>query len=549
MSVPRTPWGPLLVVWAFFFAGPAWHYLPVLAENPWTIVQDDARHFVVWLRALAAPELFPDDPMAAFFRAVTPDLYEALYLPALRLGIDVVAWQMIVLMPAIAALSLLAMERVIAIFEADLALRLAILMVLAAFAHAFYVHGLPRDFALPILCFAIFAYATGRPVLMGAVMGLGAAIYPSAAITAGVGLGLCEVARLLRERRVTRQSATIVVAALAGALGLAAFMAGSSGLGETFRLAEVQAVPIFQEGGRTEYFEGESAAERIACGHRAGLFAACIPGPLWPLTALVYAAVIGGTLAFLARRNKGDWRLLAWLCAGGLGLFALASVFAFEFHLPSRYARWSIQFVAVFCLAILMSLGLMRLLALLRAPRFVAPVVFAALVAVAAPGELTRLHEVEIDTAPGVSAALREMTEDTVVAGVVRQIDNIPAFAGRSVLAALELSVPYKKDYHAEMARRVAVLRGLFTETDPRRWQALHAASGADVYLLDDPDAAGAPGAVGPANWSGSFADAPPPAGPTVFAAFPAETAACVLAADGGLRLMDGACFAGRLPR
>lgn len=547
MSVPRTPWGPLLLFWAVIFAGPAWNYLPVLADDPWSIVQDDARHFVVWLRALQDPALFAGDPMAGFFRAVTPDLYEALYAPAIRLGIDVVAWHMIVLMPSVAFLSLLAMERVVALFEPDPALRFTILVVLASFAHAFYVHGLPRDFALPILCLAIFAYGTARPVLIGAVMGLGAAVYPAAAITAGVGLGLAELARIAQDRRLTRQSVAIAVAAVTGALGLAVFMAGSGGLGETFTLAEARGVQIFQEGGRTAYFEGDSAFERISCGNRAGLLAACLPGAFWWLAYPINAAVIVGTLILLARRGMGDWRILAGLCAGGLVLFALASAMAFEFHLPSRYARWSVQFVAVFCFGVLLSLALARLLALMKAPRMLAPVVLGGLVAVAAPGELTRLYGVEIDTAPGVSAALRAMPADTLVAGVARQIDNIPAFSARSVLAGLELSVPYKKDYHAEMARRVATLTVLWTETDPRRWRALHAGAGVGAYLLADPQIAGTQAAA-PADWAASFAEAPSAMGPTVFSTYPEVAATCEIARDGGFRLVDGVCFADALP-
>jgi hypothetical protein len=452
---------------------------------------------------------------------------------------------MLVLMPGVAFLGLLAMERFVAVFEADLARRLTILVILAILAHAFYVHGLPRDFAVPILCLAIVAYATARPALMGGVMLLGAAIYPAAAITAGVGLGLAELARLVWERRLTRQSAAIAVAAIAGASGLAQFMLESTGLGPTFTLAEARDVPIFQPGARTAFFEGDSAWERITCGHRAGLFAACVPGPLWALTYPVNAALIVGTLIFLARRQQGDWRLLAALCAGGLVLFALATAFAFELHLPSRYARWSVQFVAVLCLAVLLALALTRLLAAVKLPRLLAPVLLAALVAVAAPQELTRLYGMEIDRAPDISRALRAMPEDIVVAGIVRQADNIPAFTGRSVLASVELSVPYKKDYHAEMAARVARLAGLFTEDDPGRWRALHAASGVDVYLLADPDATAVPAL---ADWSRSFAEAPMPGGEGIFHAYLDATSACVTATDGGLRLVDAACFAARLP-
>jgi hypothetical protein len=77
-------------------------------------------------------------------------------------------------------------------------MRLTVLVVLAALAHAFFVHALPRDFAFPILCLAIVAFATGRLALMAAVMLLGAAIYPTAAVTVGMGLALAELMRLAR---------------------------------------------------------------------------------------------------------------------------------------------------------------------------------------------------------------------------------------------------------------------------------------------------------------------------------------------------------------
>lgn len=547
MTVPRVPWAGLLLVWAVLFAGPAWNYLPVLIDNPWGIIQDDGRHFVAWLRALQDPALFAQDPMAQFFRSVTSDLYEALFLPAIWLGIDVVAWHMIVLMPGVAFLSLLALERFIAVFEPDLALRFAILVVMAAFAHAFYVHGLPRDFALPILCLALFAYATERIKLMGLVMGLGAAIYPAAAITVGLGVGLREVYRLFTERSWTRKSNTVVVAAAAGAAGLLFFMSGSSGTGETFTIAEARGVAIFQDGARTSYFEGSSDLERITCGHRAGLFSDCVPGPLWWLTVPIMAALIVGTLAFLARHRQGDWRMLASLCLAGLILFSGATLLAFELHLPSRYARWSVQFVAIFGLAIFLSLGVARVLAALKAPRGLAPFLFGAIVAAAAPNELTRLYGIEVDTAPEVSRTLRDMPPDVVVAGVARQIDNIPAFAGRSVLAALELSVPYKKDYHAEMARRVALLNALWSEMDPVAWRALHEASGVDFYLLADPDMADRDRAARPLNWAASFEDAPAAGGSTIFSSHPEAVAACIRSDDGAFRLLDGHCFAERL--
>jgi hypothetical protein len=54
--------------------------------------------------------------------------------------------------------------------------------------------------------------------------------------------------------------------------------------------------------------------------------------------------------------------------------------------------------------------------------------------------------------------------------------------------------------------------------------------------------------AARPAPWSRSFAHAPDPSATSVFQAFAEAAEVCTRARDGGLRLVDGACFVDRLP-
>lgn len=536
MKTDRPLWLPILVIWALLTVGPLAGLLPILIENPWQLVQDDGRHFVSWLRTLENPALFPSDPIARFFTAITPQVYKALFWPAVAAGIDVVHWHIVVLIPGIMLLTIFSLDRFVALFEADRRLRLAILLAFVGFSYGSFDNGLPRDFAPFIVSMSIVAYLKNRQWLLGILMLFGASMYPAAAITVGVGLGVFEVIRILAGRHDIRHIVTISLAALCGAAGLALFQTGVGDLGPTMSLAEARELPIFQSGGRTSYFEDDSTWEMMTCGRRAGVFASCPPGQFWWLAYPLHFIAIAGGLFVLARRGYGDYRILFSLCLAGLILFAAASAVAFEMHLPARYAMWSIQFATTFLLIVWIVSGIERIVARMNAPTFFLPLVCGLVFLAKEPEKFYTFDDLIHDPIPRISAALRQTPVDTTVAGLSKHIDNVPSFSGRSVWASLQLSVPYKKNYYFEMADRVSLLSALFEETDSETWQGIHVASGINMYLLSQ---------VGQIDkWKNSFSSTPAGNKSSIFEVFPTQTKACTVAEQHRIILLDGTCFA-----
>lgn len=536
MKKQRPLWVAILLIWVSLFVGPLVEVVPSLIENHWQVIQDDARHFVAWLRALENPGLFQNDPIARFFSTVSPSIYKTLYWPAVIMGVDVVQWHLMVLLPSVLLLNIYALDRFIALFESDQRLRLAILLVCVGFSYGYFNNGLPRDFALFIVCMSMVAYLQNRIWSLCTLMLFGASMYPAAAMTSGFGLLIFELIRAFSERIRLKQFAVLALAALCGVVGLALFQDRVADLGQTMSLAEARSLPIFQSGGRTAYFDGDNIWETITCGRRAGLFANCPPSRFWWLAYPLHIFVIVGGSFILARKNNGDWRLLVGLSLGGLVLFATANIVAFEMHLPTRYARSSVQFVEFFLLTVIIFTGFERLVLTTNARRKLLPLVGAAFFLLHEPEKFYANEDLIHDPIPGISAVLRQTPEDTVVAGASQHIDNVPSFAGRSVWASLELSVPYKTDYYSEMSRRISILKVLFEETDPKRWQQIHVASGLDMYLLarytkND-------------NWLGSFAEAPTENAPKIFKAYSKQVKMCTASKQNGMLLVDGNCFA-----
>ena len=158
---------------------------PEIWSSPFSLVEDDARHFVIFLRQLINPELFPVDPIAAYFRSLTPDLYEMLFLPARWFGIDVVTWLLFFMMPLTGLLIVISSYRFFLLIIPDRVKAgwVTILFCLLAIEAPFL--GLPRSFQLPILFLSLTAFLEGKRWLVGLTMLLGAAIYPAAAVIAG----------------------------------------------------------------------------------------------------------------------------------------------------------------------------------------------------------------------------------------------------------------------------------------------------------------------------------------------------------------------------
>jgi hypothetical protein len=443
------------------------------------IIQDDARQYVVWLRRFSEPGIYPNDPIAEHFLAVTPWLYKALYWPFGKLGFDPLLVHPLILLPAMAVLwSVVCFTFIHRLWPTPAGAAIATL------ALSYMLQGQPAALGLPkgvqysgvlllMLCFLDRRVAfTGIAVL--AVWGL----YPVAAIVAVVAMGILVLRPCFPFVTKERAAWLTLIAAGAGTIfGASLFLASTNKAGPTISVQEARELAIFARGGRTEYFN-PSFTSFYVCNRRAGLLGPCHDVGLEAIKQLVVllAVVAGGIWLVGSGRASSlfvrfglpppDLRLAAVIGAlaiSGLILFTLAHAFAFRLYLPNRYARLTLGLDYALVIAIVTSAVI---LILVRRIVFLDKVGFATvsvlgilLVAYFAfcLEQARRVKFVQTD-AQEIYARLRATREDTLVGGFSLLTDSVPAFGRRSVLGSQELMFPYKKANFELIAGRMTKL-------------------------------------------------------------------------------------------
>ena len=532
--------------------------LPDLAPSGGGLVFDDARHFVVWLRRLGDAGLFPNDPIADYFEALTPIFYRALYLPAVALSVDPLIWHLVVVSPLVTLLAVWSIWLFVGLFTGNTWQRALLfgLFVLSLYLHerADLMQGLPRSFCIATLFLTIYAFVAKRRLLLVLAMFFGANLYPTSAMVAGTTIAVMALFGMLAERRIDRNGLVLVaMAGVASLAGAALFELTSSTTGEEFNLAQARSLAIFQPGGRTSFFA--SPDKQFLCGARNGLLPVCPGGNIWSGAAQTLGLLGIGyvVIRLLARRAsaKGDTlsetgtSVFFAMLVSGIVWFAIAHAIAFELHLPTRYSNATIGVLYCFSAALLLGWLGPWVLRRLSFGRIGSDMIFGLsalatfpVVAAAIYSDRTGYYD---NKAPELSSAIAEMPKDATIAGFSSVINSVPAFASRSVFVSLELLVPYKRDYYMRMADRVAAQTRLFAGPVDADWHTLLSETGIDAFVIGTSDADFD-------YWFQSFPETAAARGETVFATHLDAVSDCRLASDGNLQLVDSNCFAAALP-
>lgn len=478
-----------------------WIVSPELWESPFLLVQDDARHFVVWLRQISEPGLFPSDPIAANFKALTPVLYSTLFWPAAQMGIDMLSWYYLAVTPLACVLLVLSSYRFLSHLLATTPVNVGFAtFLLCTLLASLVIDGLPRSFSVSIIFFSLTSFLEKKRWLLIIVMFAGASLYPAAVVVAGFTM-VCFT--LLSNRTsvtdVFSDLNSVIIAGVGGILGLAIFLYGAADTGPTMLLSEARGLSIFSEDGRTSFFR-DSFINQILCKGRGGVLPICIKGQgIWPALGSLALSVGGLAIGFfsfhylsqsgIAKQRLVTMQLLVAMLLAGLILFILSYLVAFRAHLPSRYSQYSIGLVFEFS-KIFAFMALVKMISryhpawgrtFLRNPGRVLIFITASLVVTSVA--ITKGGQ-EKDGEPAISQFLRQTPIETTVAGLVKYVDKVPAFSNRSVYVAMELLVPYKRYYYYEMAQRVSILEKLYGLPLGPEFAELVVNSGIDYFII-----------------------------------------------------------------
>ncbi|NJN85679.1 MAG: hypothetical protein HC881_04375 [Leptolyngbyaceae cyanobacterium SL_7_1] len=457
------------------------------------IIQDDARHYVYWMRRLVDAELFPNDLIADYFnpwlRGDTRRCFGCLPswaltrspLSAFPLGLGLVtsaycfavSWQ-ILPVPIAGFLSTLLMNQTL-------------------WAHDDTASATPRAFLNPL--FLAFLYYLLRRQLIPCIIAIAllGLFYPQYVL---YGSGVLVLRLLIWDNgrlRLTRQRQDywfVGVALAVAAVVLGIFALDTSQYGPIISLEQARQMPEFYKDGRSEFFQ-DSAWEYWVSGDRTGI----LPTQRVPIAwvSLLLPLLLRFRQRFpLAQRVTDNGAILLQLTLVAFGLFFAAHAVLFKLYLPSRYTTHSLRIVLAIAagvtLTILLDAALRWLMGQSNLKKNLG------LGAIALLSALILLYpnftqdfprgNYEEGKAPELYQFLAQQPKETLVASLTDEANFIPIFAQRSTFVGEEYAIPYHVGYYSQFHQRVENLIAAHYTADLSVLQDFIQTNGVDFFVV-----------------------------------------------------------------
>lgn len=458
------------------------------------VVQDDARLHIVWLQQFVDTDLFPHDVIAQYYQTIQAVGFKTLYWAMAKLGIEPL--MLAKLLPTGLALITTAY-----LFHLTLHLLpqpgCALLTTLLLNQNIWFkddlISATPRAFIYPL--FVAFLYylvrsSFWRCLITIALTGL---FYPQLVL---VELGL--LTWRLWQTRASQPNLRYslwrwIVAVSVAVLVVWPFQQTvTREFGHLLSLAQMQQMPEFGLNGRREYFGVSpiSFALRGASGVRLPLF----PPVLWlSLILPVLLRFRPGVCQTFPVSSK--LKLLTEIILVSLALFFLAHLLFPRLYLPSRYTFYSFRVVMSLAAGIVLFWmvqagrhGWPQTRQTLKA-KIIAGLAlcFLSVVVVvpAVPMLFLSGQGWMIGEQPRLYRFLADQPQDTLIASLTAETDNLPAFTKRSVLVSRELALAYHPTFYNVMQQRIVDLIKAQYSPNLAETQAVLQRYGIDFLLVD----------------------------------------------------------------
>jgi hypothetical protein len=452
------------------------------------VVQDDARQHVFWMRRFLDSGLFPNDLIADYFQSVAPAGYTWLYrIPAL-VGIDPLVFGKVLPLFLGLAMTVYCFGLAMQLFPVPLAgFVSAVLLNQTLWMKDGLASATPRAFAVPLLlAFGYYLLKRSGWACLGAIALLGL-IYPHNVFIAGgvllLRLGRWQDGRLRWSD--DRWDYRMCLAGL-GTIGLVLlpYALQSSQFGPTVTPAEARLMPEFGDKGRSPFFH-DNFWEFWLDGRGSGYFPSSLP-PL-VLVGLLLPGLVRLPDRLPLSRQVRQTGFLWQLLLAATGMFLLAHLLLFRLHLPNRYTGASLRIVIVLAAGIALVILLDRVIQSTRA--WIAWVVTGS-VAIGLLGYPATLDKFPnprylTGTAPELYQFLAQQPQNTLIASLSEEADNLPTFAQRSTLAGREYGVPFQVGYYRQIRQRAEQMLQAQYSADLSAAKAVIATYDVDFWLVD----------------------------------------------------------------
>ena len=467
------------------------------------VIQDDARQHVFWMQRFLDPALFPNDPIADYFQSVAPWGYAQLYHLAATLGIHPILMSKLV--PS-------ALGLVMTYFCYGLALELmpltsggALTGVIASWLlnqnlwlQDGIVSGTPKAFLYPTLLAFLYFFLRRSLWPCFILLLLQALFYPLGVfLSSGVMALACLRLEGWKPRWVSAADLRFCGVGIGVAIAvLLPYVFSSSAFGPVIDAAQARALPEFQMGGRSAFFNDANPWDFWLNGGRSSLR---ISAALRPDG--TYAAFL---LPILLRFKKlpgvqalKNLSFFPQLFFASLGWFFLAHLTLFKLHLPSRYSQHSLRILVVLAAAIALTLMLQALQTWLgnvlrtvrgrQALKLISTGLLLLWLFLVPLGDrkFPRTYNAQ-GNYPELYAFLQNQPATTRIASLSAEANNLPSFAQRSIIAGSEYAIPYHWGYYGAFRERAIAMLEAQYSPNLDAVQSFIRQQNVDYWLLDD---------------------------------------------------------------
>lgn len=507
-STLRLPTDSAVLVWlglslavTLYYGGVTLHY--TLSQD--YLVQEDARQHIFWMQRYLDPSLFPQDLIARYFQDIAPTGYAALYWLLAQLGIEPLTAAKLLPLGLGLITSAYCFALCLELFPVPMGAFLAtILLNQNLWLKDDLASATSRAFLYPLFLAFLFYLLRRQLLPLLVAIFLQGLFYPPLVL---VECGILTV-RLLswRGQRLSwSQNPEDYRLWLAGCglgfLVLLPFLLGTSQFGPTVTAAQMKRMPEFGPGGRAEYFVSNPVMFWLR--EDSGLHPPVYPPAIW--CSLLLPVLLRSPLP-LVRQISPQIRLLTHTLLASGGLFLLAHVLLLRLYLPNRYTQHSLRIVMAIAAGITLTIlldagwrwyrqqqqrsskaGLRPSLTLSQylILGIAGLLGIASLVVPAIPSLFLSGQYYIVGQVPQLYDLLRQQPQETLVASLAPEADNLPTFTQRSILVSREYALPFHLAYYDQIHQRIVSLIEAQYTADPQRLQQFIARYGVDYFLLD----------------------------------------------------------------
>lgn len=440
---------PKISVWLILTLAIATVYAGLALKDAFsdaTVIQDDARVYLIWMQRFLDPSLFLNDPMAQYFHSVTPWGLGTLYWLASQLGITPIVFSKILPILVTLLLGWYGYRLTLVLFPVPMAGFLSsVILLQSCWQRDDLASGSPRAFWALLLAAFLYYFVKRAWIAIALVVIAMALLCPLAAVLICIWLGLRGLWGLKRR---SIQRAEWIILGITIAM-LLPYVFSQSEFAPTVNAAQARLMPEFQPGGRLPFFfpnpmrfwfEGTDSGFQVS-------FNPAVIG---------LGLLLPGLAKFrMPEQLKPEWVVLPQLAGAGIVGFFLAHALFVKLHFPSRYITHSWRIAMAVSAGIVIAIALEKL----KPQRWLCAMLVIGIVVFPhfawkdfpytgyAGGKNPELYEF-----------LKVLPKTTLTAYLGEDANNLPLLSQRSTLVAQEYAVPFHLGYYLPMRQKAVDL-------------------------------------------------------------------------------------------